>query len=265
MTIKPNSIRELRMKLSQIITAGTLAAGLLACGTTEAAGPVTASGPAGRVRFVNVITDAVRGRVNVSLENLPFGVDLTYQGAAPASLPAPSTAPYAAVLTGSRSFVLKRTADTAVTVATLSFTIAENQDRTVYAVGGVGGSAITAFTTTDDNAVPSATQSRVRVVNLSPTAGAVDVFVTAVGADLSAATPTVSNLAYQTASAYLTLSPGTYQVRAVPAGTAATARSTSVTINLASLVLGGAAARTIVLADNSTGGAPLRAFALTDR
>lgn len=260
-----NSIRDLRMKISRLLTAGVLAGGLLGCGTTEAAGPLVASGPAGRVRFVNVITDAVRGRVNVSLEGLPFGVDLTYQGSAPASLPAPSTAPYAAVLAGSRTFVLKRTVDTTVTVASLPFTITANQDLTVYAIGGAGGSAVTGFTTTDDNTVPSATQVRLRVVNLSPTAGAVDVFITAVGADLSAAAPSVSNLAYKTASSYLMVAPGTYQVRAVPAGTAASARSSSVSINLASLVVGGAAARTIVLADNSTGGTPLRAFALTDQ
>jgi hypothetical protein len=217
------------------------------------------------VRFVNVITDTTRGRVNAILEGLPFGVNLTYTQSAPITLPAPSTAPYAAVLAGGRTFVLKRTADTTVTVASLSFTSVANQDQTVYAVGGTGASAVTALVTNDSNAVVSATQVRLRFIQLSPTAGAVDVFITTPGADLATVTPTLTNVPYRNVSAYLLLAPGTYQIRAVPAGTAAASRAASVTVNLASLALAGSNARTIVAADNSSGGTPLRAFALTDQ
>src|SRR5262245_50837256 len=87
-----------------------------ACGTKEATGPLQPSGPTGRVRFVNVITDATRNPVNAILESVPFGVNLAYAASTPASLGAPSTANYAAILTGSRTLVLKRTADTSVTV-----------------------------------------------------------------------------------------------------------------------------------------------------
>lgn len=244
---------------------GVLALALAACGTEEAAAPLQPSGPTGRVRFVNLITDVTRGRVNVILEGVPFAVDLTYALSAPATLPAPSTALYAAVLSGSRAFVLKRTADTSVTVATLSFTMGDGEDRSVYAIGGAASSAVTAFVTTDFNTAPAAGQGRVRVVHLSPTAGAVDVFLTAAGADLAAATPTLTNVAYQTASSYLTPAPGTYQFRAVPAGTAPTSRAASVRIDLTGIVLSGTAGRTIVAADNNVGGAPLRAFVLSDR
>jgi hypothetical protein len=104
----------------------------------------------------------------------------------------------------------------------------------------------------------------VRLVNLSPTAGAVDLFVTAAGADLATATPTAANLAVQAASAYVTLPAGTYQVRAVPAGTPAASRAANVSITLASAALGGGTVRTIVAADNNVGGAPLRLFVLAD-
>ncbi|MGQ0649265.1 MAG: DUF4397 domain-containing protein [Gemmatimonadaceae bacterium] len=238
---------------------------LSACGTTDAPEPLSPSGPTGRVRFVNVITDTTRGRVNAILEQVPFGVNLTYTQSTPISLAAPNTAPYAAVLAGSRSIVLKRTADTGTTVATLTFTVAGGEDRTVYAIGGAAASAISAFVTTDSNAAPSATQARVRVVHLSPTAGNVDVFVTAPVANLATATPTLSNVAYRATSAYLTLAAGTYQVRAVPAGTAAVDRAANVSINLASVVLPGGRGRTVVAADRSLGGAPLTAFVLTDR
>src|SRR6478672_4695919 len=141
------------------------------CSTTEAAGPITPTGTFGRVRLVNLITDAVRGRVNASLEGLVFTVDLQYGASAPANLPSPATAPYAAVYTGNRSFVLKRTADTTVTVATLPFSVADGQDLSVYAIGGAGGSAVTSFITTDDNTPAAATTTRLRIVNMSPAAG----------------------------------------------------------------------------------------------
>jgi hypothetical protein len=237
----------------------------VACGTEEAPDPLSPTGPVGRVRLVNLITDATRGRVNASLEGIPFAVDLTYAQSSPATLPAPSTAPYAPVLAGNRAFVLKRTADTTVTVATLNFTVADGEDRSVFAIGGAGSSAITGFVTTDQNPAAAANQTRVRVVNMSPTAAALDVFLTAPNADLATATATLTNLAYQGASAYLTLTPGTYQFRAVPAGTPAAARAANVVINLASTALAGGTGRTFVTADNSTGGSPLRAFVLSDR
>lgn len=245
-----------------------LLAGLVvaaACGTKDAPGPLEPTGPTGRIRFVNLITDTTRGRVNAILEGVPFGVNLTYTQTTPATLPAPSTANYAAVYSGGRSLVLKRTIDTNVVVAALSLTIPTGEDRTVYAIGGAGGSAVTAYSTTDVNTAAPATQTRLRAVQLSPTAGAVDIFVTAPNADLATATPTFANLAYQAASAYVTVAPGTYRIRAVPAGTPAASRAANVTIDLASTVLAGTTGRTIVTADNNVGGAPLRAFVLVDQ
>jgi hypothetical protein len=235
-----------------------------ACGTDDAPGPLEPTGEVGRVRFVNVITDTARGRVNVKLEGVPFGVNLTYATTTPATLPAPSTALYAPVYVGDRTLVLTRTADTTAAVATLAFTAAAD-DRTVYAIGGAGGTAITPFVTSDTNAAPAAGEARVRAVHLSPTAGPVDLFVTAPGANLAAATPTLANVPYQGVSAYLALPAGTYQLRAVPAGTPPADRPARVAINLASLALAAGSARTIVAADNATGGAPLRAFVLVDR
>lgn len=243
---------------------GALASITIACGTKEAPDPLAPSGPTGRVRFVNVITDN-RGAVNAILEGVPFGVSLAYTQSAPITLAAPSTAPYAAVLAGGRTFVVKRTADTTSTVASLPFTSIANQDQTVYAVGGANSTAVTGLVTDDVNIIVAAGQSRIRFVQLSPTAGAVDVFITAAGADLATATPTFSSVAYRGASAYVILAAGTYQLRVVPAGTAPVNRAASVSINLASQVLASGNARTIVAADNTSGGAPLRLFVLTDQ
>ena len=249
-----------RLQLAAL--AGTAAAAL-ACGTKDAPGPLEPTGPVGRVRFVNLITDAAVVPVNAILEGLPFGVNLGHGATTPASLPAPAAANYSPIYTGPRTLVLKRTADTSVTVATINFTVADGVDQTIYATGGAGATPVTSFITTDLNPTPVATEVRFRVVNM--TAAAVDVFITASGADLSAATPAVAALAPQTASSYVTLAPGSYQIRTVPAGTAPAARAGAVNMTVAAATYAGGTTRTIVVATSSTGGTPLKGIVLTDR
>lgn len=242
-----------------------VAAVAAACGTKDAADPLSPSGATGRVRFVNLITDPGRNPVNAIFENIPFGVNLGYTQSTPATLPAPSTANYSAVLAGTRTIVLKRTADTTVTVATLSVTVAADNDYTVFATGGTGGSAVTAFTTGDSNTPVTTGQARIRVVNMSPTAGAVDVFITAANADLAAATPVATALANRAIFAGASLAPGTYQVRTVPAGTAPAARTAAVNSTLTGVAVVAGNGRTVIIADAAAGGAPLRSFLLTDQ
>lgn len=243
----------------------TAMATVAACGTEKAPGPLDPGGPVGRVRFVNVITDPTRVPVNAILEGLPFGVNLAYGGTTPASLAAPNTANYAQILAGPRTLVLKRTADTSVTVATIAITMGSSEDRTVYARGGTGGAAVTSFQTVDDNTAPPAGQTKLRFVNLAPAAGAVDVFVTASGADLSAATPAAANLAVGAASAYFTTAAGSYVVRTVPAGTAPAARNASVSLTVGATSYPSLGGRTVLIADAAAGGTPLRGFVYTDR
>ena len=254
------------IKSTSILAALALAA--VACGTKDAPGPLEA-GQTGRIRFVNLITDPARNPVNAILESVPFGVNLAYGGTTPSSLPSPATANYSAILVGDRTLVLQRTADPTVTVATLTFTIVLGNDHTVYAQGGTGGGAVTGFVTTDPTPAPPAGQVAVRIVNMSPTGGAMDFFVTAPNADLSTATPTAANLAYHGQSPYVNIPAGTYQIRAVPAGTLAAARSASVVINFTPPAtpapFPAGSARTIVAADAAAGGSPLRAFLLTDK
>ena len=235
-----------------------------ACGTKDAPDPLQPSGAVGRVRFVNLITDPARNPVNAIFEGVPFGVNLTYTTSTPASLPSPSTAFYSSTLAGTRSIVLKKTADTTVTVATLSVTVAADNDYTLYATGGTGGTAVTSFATSDANTPITTGQTRIKVVNMSPTAAAVDVFITAANADLAAATPAAAGLAYRSIFAGATLAPGTYSVRTVPAGTAPAARAAAVN-STASVTVAAGNGRTVVVADAPAGGAPLRAFVLSDQ
>ena len=236
-----------------------------ACGTEDNPSPFEPTEPVGRVRLVNLITDPPRSVVNASLAGVVFTVNLANGVSAPANLPAPSTGTYSPVYAGNREFTLKRTADTAVVVATLPFTIAGNEDRSVYAVGGAGGSAVTAVVTTDDNPAPVAGETRLRIVNMSTNAGTVDVFVTAAGADLATATPRASGLASRTASTYFTVTPASYVVRLVPAGTAPANRAGAVTFTSAATALASATGRTLLIADAANGTTPLRLIVLTDR
>jgi len=270
-----NKLNNLRhMRVSNGVKLGALcvaAAFVAACSTTEAPGPLEPTGPTGRVRIVNLITDPARALVNVSLEGQIFTAGLANGQTAPANLPAPATAPYAAVYSGARTFVLKRTADTTVTVSTIGFTAVDSKDQSVYAIGGAGGGAVSGFVTTDDNPAAAASETRLRIVNMSPASGTVDVFITGIGADLATATPRASGLAYQAASAYFAVAPGPYQIRAVPAGTAPANRAASVTISLLStatptpLAFAGGTSRTVVLADAAAGGTPARAIVIADR
>jgi hypothetical protein len=253
------------VSMKRLTLVAGVAAVAAACGTKDIADPLQPTGPQGRIRFVNLITDPARNPVNAILEGVPFGVNLAYTGTTPSSLPSPSTANFSPIYEGSRTLVLKKTADTTVVVATLNLTISANTDYTVFATGGTGGSAVTAFTVGTTNDAITTPQARFRVVNMSPTGGAVDVFITAANADLATATPVATNLATRVAFNGVLVAPGTYTIRTVPAGTAAAARTAAVNSTLAGVAVVAGNGRTIVIADAAAGGAPLRSFALPDQ
>src|SRR6185503_5299359 len=121
------TVRPVLMIFSTVSRRLTVAAAMVlvaaACGTKDAPDPLQPTGPTGRIRFVNLITDPSRNPVNAILEGIPFGVNLAYTGTTPASLPSPATANFSAILEGARTLVLKKTADTNVVVATLNITI----------------------------------------------------------------------------------------------------------------------------------------------
>ena len=239
-----------------------------ACGTKDAPDPLQPTAAQGRIRFVNLITDPSRNPVNAILENVPFGVNLAYTGTTPSSLAAPSTANFAPIYEGARSLVLKKTADTNVVVATLPITVTAGTDYTLYATGGTGGGAVTGFTVAESNPAITTGQVRIKFVNMSPTAGAVDVFITAPNADLVTATPAATNVATRAVFPGALFAAGAYQIRTVPAGTAPAARPGAVNSSLtqpAFPAIPANAGRTIVLADAPAGGTPLRSFAVPDQ
>jgi hypothetical protein len=225
------------VRLASLVVA---AATLMACSEEDVPTGINPPGPAGRVRFVNAVSDAARAdRVNVSVAGTPLGGAVVYGGAATGT-----TTTYAPTLVGTWPLAVRRTVDTTVKVLDYNVNVAaENTDYTVLAIGNAAG--VAGVTLTDANAVPPAGNVKIRVVHASPAiTGNVDVYVTTATQDISTLVPTFGGLAPRTASAYATLGVGTFRVRVTAAGT-----KTPLLRDVTLPALASLAVRTVVILD----------------
>jgi Domain of unknown function (DUF4397) len=147
-------------------------------------------------------------------------------------------------------------AGTTTTVIDADATLADGTDYTVIASGLVA--EIEPIVLVDDNSTPAAGNVRVRAIHGAPSAPAVDVYVTAPEADLDAATPVLTNVAFGDVGAYLEVPAGDYQVRVTPAGTKI------VVIDSGALTLASGQVRTAIAVDAPGGGAPFDLLVLAD-
>lgn len=147
-------------------------------------------------------------------------------------------------------------AGTTTTVIDADATLADGTDYTVIASGLLA--EIAPIVLEDDNSTPAAGNVRVRAIHGAPSAPAVDVYVTAPEADLSAATPVLTNVAFGDVAPYLEVPAGDYQVRVTPAGTKI------VVIDSGALTLASGQVRTAIAVDAPGGGAPFDLLVLAD-
>ena len=147
-------------------------------------------------------------------------------------------------------------AGTTATVIDADVDLTDGTDYTVIASGLVA--SIQPIVLQDDNSTPPAGTVRVRAIHGAPSAPAVDVYVTAPGADLEAASPALSNVAFGDVSDYLEVPAGDYQVRVTPAGTK------TVVIDSGALTLTSGQVRTAIAVDAGGGGAPFDFLVLQD-
>ena len=217
-----------------------LASSLFACGDDEAIAPSTNA----QVRVVHASPDAPNVDVLVDnavvLSNVPFK----------------AASNFLAVPAGSRN-VKVRAAGTSTTVIDANAPLTADKAYTIIATGRVA--SIAPLVLEDNLTNPAAGNIKLRLVHGSPTAGNVDIYVTAPGADINTATPTVPNVAFRAASGYLEVPAGTYRVRITPVG------SKTVAIDVNNVTLTSGQIRTAVAVDAVGGGTPLSAILLADK
>ncbi|WP_018231551.1 DUF4397 domain-containing protein [Thioalkalivibrio thiocyanodenitrificans] len=136
----------------------------------------------------------------------------------------------------------------AVTVIDADLSLAAGQSYTVIAAGPLA--AIEPLVLTDDRRA-IATEARVRLVHGSPSAGPVDIYVTAPGTDLAGADPAFADVPFKAETGYVALTAGDYEISVTPAGDKTVAIG-PVTVSLEAGHIYGAIAR-----DAAGGGGPL--------
>lgn len=107
------------------------------------------------------------------------------------------------------------------------------------------GTGATVFT--DNHSAPSSGNVSIRVINASTILGAADVYVVTSG-NAMGSTPTFSNIAVSSASAYTSVAGGSYIIYFTTPGT------TNVLLSTGTLTLSSGQVRTVVAMDGQTGG-----------
>jgi hypothetical protein len=116
---------------------------------------------------------------------------------------------YLAVTSGSRNLQIEPTGTTSVLIAqTSNFT--SGTDSTMLSLNFA--SSISPIILTDDNSSPGSGNVKIRIVNGSPLLGVCDVYVLPSGTDINSVSPTVTNLSFGSASTYLSMTAGAYEI-----------------------------------------------------
>lgn len=205
--------------------------------------PMPGEGPSAHVRVVQAIPNA------------PL-VDLVVDDAAPVltGLNFRSASGFIRVASGTRRIRLTPTVPgSAVLDDSVFFEFP--RALTVIATGMLGG--VEGVIAPDTAPVPIPGEIALRVIQASPSAGTVDVYITDANASIDAATPQLANLVFRGNSEYFALATGRWRVRLTTAGTK------NVVYDLTQ-VYSERSMRTVVTFDATGGGLPVGGILLVD-
>lgn len=122
---------------------------------------------------------------------------------------------YAALAAGTYTLQLKR-AGSVATSSTTSRTVYQDTSYTLLAYSA--RDSLRTLMLNDGEAAPTSGTTKFRVINLSPEAGSLDVFVTLASTSLDGVSANVAALAGEQVSTYSEIDTGTYRIRVTGAG-----------------------------------------------
>lgn len=157
-----------------------------------------------RIRMMNAVPDQ---------SNLALLIDGT---SVDGSVAYGTSTGYMKVSSGSRHVQIEPTGATNV-IIDQNIPIASATDSTIIAAN-FSASPASALVLTDDNSAPASGDFKLRIVNVAPSLGAVDVYVVAPGTDLNTVSATVNDLAFGGSTGYQSLSAGAYEIELTNVG-----------------------------------------------
>lgn len=167
------------------------------------------------VRVVHAVPDANEVDVFVNdpmAMDAPAIEDLDYQGVIPAA------DDYLAVDAGTINVLVTGANNPGfIAIPASDIELAAGTQYTVYASGSIAG-GIAPYITVDDGR-PILTEAKTRIIHLAPSAGLVDIYVTAPMTDITAIEPTLEDVDFGADTGYLSLAEGSYEVTVTLADT----------------------------------------------
>ena len=167
----------------------------------------------------------------------------------------PNSTPYLDVTGGSYSFAITPAGNPTDTLASASHPLNAGTVHSVYAIGDL---ALLNTLVTHDDDRRYATQARLRLIHAAPSAGPVDIYLTAPGAGIASATPTFPAVPFGADVGFTSFAAGSYAVTVTAAG------SKTPAIGPTTVTLANKGIYTAVARDAPGGGAPLGLILLDD-
>jgi hypothetical protein len=163
-----------------------------------------------KLRLVHVVPDG--GAIDVLIDGKNVAPGLSFD----------SASSYLSVASGSRHVQLFAAGTTTSPYFDGTVSVSSGTTYTAVATGSAVQQTVVAPLFTDNNAAPTSNNAELRIVQASPTGlgaanGAVDIYVTSPGGGINGS-PSIANVAYPTASTYLSVPAGTYDILVTPAG-----------------------------------------------